>query len=111
MFTITRDLIWEGPPADNRDRPATGLQVDEMPLYAMERIVMRAEGLDNKLPSGLTLIPFKLYDDDGECYYHGVLDDDEDCTNQSAALRWGETMAGCTTIKVKRDGKLVQEIG
>jgi hypothetical protein len=56
-------------------------------------------------------VKFRLYDDDGELYYEGVLEDDDDCENQTAALRWGESMAGCTRITVERDGEYVQEIG
>jgi len=60
----------------------------------------------------LKLIDFRLYDDDGELYYEGRLHDDDECLNQSAALKYGEGDAGCTTIKVKRAGKgWIQEIG
>ncbi len=104
---ITRDLIWEGPAADDRDRPATGVTIDRMPMYGMER----AMGLDDTLPSAKQTVKFRLYDDDDELYYEGDLDDDDECVNQSAALRWGETMAGCAKIKVLRDGEYKFEIG
>jgi hypothetical protein len=63
------------------------------------------------LPNTQPLVAFKLFDDDGELYYEGVLHDDDECLNQQAALAYGMTDAGCTTIKVKRDGKWVQDIG
>lgn len=56
-------------------------------------------------------VDFQLYDDDGELYYEGTCDDDDECENQSAALKWAEGDAGCTTIKVKRGDEWVQEIG
>lgn len=103
-FTITHDHI-DGGPGDEGDRPA--FTIHAMPLYGVER----ALGEDDKLPGATKALPFKLYDDDGELYFEGVLDDDDECVNQTAALRWGESDAGCTTIKVKRDGEWVQEIG
>lgn len=56
-------------------------------------------------------VRFRLWDDDGELYYSGVLNDDDDCVSQQAALEWGEVMAGATVIKVLRDGEWIQEIG
>lgn len=63
------------------------------------------------LPNEGEEVAFLLFDDDGELYYSGWLNDDPDCANQSAALKWAAADAGCTTIKVLRDGKWVQEIG
>jgi len=61
----------------------------------------------------LAVIDFRLFDDDGELYYEGRLHDDDECLNQSAALKWGEGFAGCTEIQVNRqDGRgWVVEIG
>lgn len=54
---------------------------------------------------------FRLYDDDGNLYYQGRLCDGDYADSQFDALRWGEAFAGCTTIKVQRDGKWEQDIG
>jgi hypothetical protein len=112
-FTITRDHV------DSIPTPHT---VTKMPLYGIER----AMGEDDTLPGSRRqvgavgvhfLVDFKMYDDDGELCYEGTLDDDDECVNQIAALRWGESMAGCTTIEVNRpdknpgDGRWTQEIG
>jgi hypothetical protein len=59
---------------------------------------------------GEPLVRFRLDDDDGELYYSGLLVDDDDAMSQDAALSFGMNDAGCTTIKVCRDGKWVQEI-
>lgn len=97
--------------AEPGEESRAGFQFNTMPTYAIERIIgvsteMLPGGLD-----GIAPIPFRMYDDDGELYYEGQLSDDPDCENQSAALRWGEADAGCTTIKVLRNGEWVQEIG
>jgi len=82
--------------------------IESMPQYGIEKVL----GLDDSIPNGnLPTVKFKLFDDDGSLMYEGELSDDDECENQSAALRWGETMAGCTTIKVERNGTFVQEIG
>ena len=62
------------------------------------------------LPTG-EKIHFQLFDDDGELYYEGELDDDDECLNQLHCLKWAEGDAGCTTIKVLRDGEWKAEIG
>ena len=62
------------------------------------------------LPITEKRVKFRLYDDDGELYYEGELHDDDECLNQQAALKWGEADAGCTTIKVLRNGKWTLEI-
>lgn len=54
---------------------------------------------------------FRLYDDDGELYYEGWLYNDDQCVVQQFVLEWAKANDGCTTIKVKKDGKWVQEIG
>lgn len=82
------------------------IEVTETPLYGVER----AMGVDPILPVALDTVEFKLYDDDGNFVYGGVLDDDDECENQSAALRYGEADEGATVIKVWR-GDWVQEIG
>ncbi|MBA2726501.1 MAG: hypothetical protein H0U53_10965 [Actinobacteria bacterium] len=81
--------------------------IDRMPLYGIERVA----GLDDTLPNVGTLTPFRMKDGDGLLSYEGVLTNDDEGINQSAALRWGETMAGCTTIEVKIGNTWVMEIG
>jgi hypothetical protein len=49
---------------------------------------------------------FRLLDDDGEVYYHGVADasaaeDDELDGGLYIALKWGEGYAGCTDLQVR----------
>lgn len=102
MFTITKNHVTEG------YTPT----IATMPLYGLEK-AMGNFGEDDVLPTARDKPPveFRMYDDDGELYYEGVVDDDDECINQSAALRFGEADAGCTTIKVKRDGEWKQEIG
>jgi hypothetical protein len=101
MFTITIDKI-----ADGEADSAVGTTVQEMPLYGIERMM----GQDPTIPAEGELVEFRLLDDDGEVYYLGKLTDDDECENQSAALRWGETMAGCAWIEVKRGNAWVCEI-
>jgi len=66
------------------------------------------------IPEG-PVVPFRLYDDDGELYYEGRFGDatDEEGLDiqYDAVLNFGEWDAGCTTVKVKRAGAWVQEIG
>jgi hypothetical protein len=93
------------------EHPDNGyIEVDQMPLYGVER----AMGVDAALPGAAECdgrtATFKLYDDDGEYCYGGVLDDDEECLNQVAALRYGESDYGATRIEVRREGKWIQEI-
>jgi hypothetical protein len=60
------------------------------------------------------VVSFRLFDDDGELYYEGVFGDAEDengDTQYDAVLNFGEYDAGCTTVKVKRNGAWTQEIG
>lgn len=83
------------------------IELDRMPLYGIER----ALGEDDSLPVAESRVAFKLYDDDGEFIYGGMLDDDDECVNQSAALRYGESDEGATVIKVKRGADWRQEIG
>jgi len=98
MFTITVDKIDDG--------EAVGTVVEEMPLYGIER----AMGQDPAVPGHGPTVQFRLLDDDGEVYYLGELTDDDECLNQSAALRWGETMSGCAWIEVKRGNAWMAEI-
>lgn len=100
---IDKDLI----NSDLPDFDRTGTVLEEMPLHGIERVL----GVESDIPAGDNLVPFRLYDDDGELYYEGRLTDDDECANQSAALRFGESDAGCTRIEVLRDGKWKQEIG
>jgi hypothetical protein len=90
-----------------KDRAEGNFTLDVMPLYGMERVM----GMDDAIPNDGPTVEFKLYDDDGGYCYGGVLTDDDECLNQSAALRWGESDYGATVIKVKRDGKWIVEIG
>jgi hypothetical protein len=55
-------------------------------------------------------LAFRLYDDDGELYYEGLVTDDEFCEGQLACRDWGMYDAGCTRIEVKREGRWTQEI-
>lgn len=97
MIHVTFDHL-DGVPMDER--------IEAAPQYAIERIL----GLSDEIPNDGPTVPFRLYDDDGELYYSGVLTDDDEGENQSAAYDWGAAMAGCAIIKVKRDGRWVQEI-
>lgn len=82
--------------------------VKSMPQYGIER----AMGLDDSIPNEGPLVQFRLYDDDGEFCYGGVLTDDDEADNQIAALRFGEADVGATRIKVLRPGKgFVEEVG
>jgi hypothetical protein len=90
-WIITKDYIAS---ADFNDRP----QVGRVSAYWDE----------HKQKAATT--PFRLYDGDDDCYYQGLLINGDYCESQFDALRWGEAFAGCTTIKVKRDGKWEQDI-
>jgi hypothetical protein len=96
------------------DEPSRQFEVGtqtQVPIPALA-IGIRPEGLPaSKDGVELPKVKFKLFDDDGELYYEGRLHDDDECLNQSAALDFGMADAGCTTIKVLRDGEWVQEIG
>jgi hypothetical protein len=54
---------------------------------------------------------FRVWDDDGELYFEGVLNDDEDCANQMSALSWAMYDAGATTIKIRRGNAWIQDLG
>jgi hypothetical protein len=56
------------------------------------------------------LVRWKMYDDDGEHYYSGLLRNDGECIVQQMLLAWGANDAGCTRIEVFIDGKWKQEI-
>lgn len=107
-WRITKDHIDAG-------RAGTTEEHTRIPLAAAV-IGLESEPLPSTQRHGehsveMPVIPFRLYDDDGELYYEGVLHDDDECLNQEAALSFGATDAGCTTIKVKRAGVWTQEIG
>src|SRR5215471_15138251 len=91
---------------DHIDGDSINLTISSMPLYGIERVL----GESDEIPNIGEEIPFKLFDDDGELYYSGILTDDDECENQTAALRWGESYAGCTRIEVFRNGEWDQEI-
>lgn len=99
---IDKDFIVD---EDEFDR--TGTTLEETPQYGIEKVF----GIDPAIPAADNLVKFRLFDDDGELYYEGRLTDDDECENQSAALRFGEADAGCTTILVERNGEWTQEIG
>ena len=44
---------------------------------------------------------FRLYDDDGNLYYQGVMYDDGSEVQAFAPLQWGAYDAGCTTMRVQ----------
>lgn len=94
MWTITKDHLWEeGDSLPSREGSSGNVDID-----------------GEILPVGLDMA-FRLYDDDGELYYEGLLQDDDECLNQIEALRFGNHDAGCTRIEVLRGGQWVQEIG
>lgn len=102
MFTVTKDHT-----ADEGATPIF-VEVFKMPLYGIERVM----GVADDLPGGGgNVIEFRAYDDDDDLMLEGMLDDDPECENQSAVLRYSESFAGCTYIKVKRGSQWVQEIG
>ncbi len=78
-----------------------------MPLYGIER----AGGVDDTLATEGDPYPFLCLDDDGNLTHAGWLVNDEDCTNQSAALRYAETDAGATRILIFGPNGWEQEIG
>lgn len=87
-------------------RERDGLVIESMPLYGIER----AMGEDDAIPNTGPLVPFRTVDDDGEWCHQGRLTDDDECINQSAALRWAESDAGATRIFVKRIDGWKEEI-
>lgn len=105
MWQITRDHLKE--PSDPwPSRAGHGEDFSRVSLYAAI-----AGDTSEELPGDpLPRIPFRLKDDDGEVYYSGWLNDDDECLNQSAALDYGMADAGCTSIEVKRDDEWKVEI-
>jgi hypothetical protein len=95
---------------DHEQGQKMNLKIEAMPLYGLERVL----GEDDAIPNEGPTVKFKLFDDDGELYYSGILTDDDECVNQMAALRWGEAEAGAAIIKVLRPSmektEWVQEI-
>src|SRR3954462_4100349 len=98
MFKITADYAGE--------RERDGLVVESMPLYGIERVMGESDEIPNEGPT----VPFRTVDDDGEQCHQGVLTDDDECVNQSAALRWAEADAGATRIFVRRETGWKEEI-
>ena len=110
-WRITRDYLFEAEvnPGKVGARSVVGATESHTRIPAIAAV---AEFESEPLPSdNLEEVEFRLYDDDGELYYEGMLHDDDECLNQEAALRWGEGDAGCTLIKVKRGERWVVEIG
>lgn len=101
MISILKDHVSDRP---NDELP---IRINETPLYGLER----AMGEDPTLTADGPPLPFRMYDDDGELCYEGILNNDDAAANQIAALRWGEAMAGCTRIKIKVNGQWKEEIG
>jgi len=99
MWKIEKDHIGE----EGINRVGTSGEIINIGLSIAPEMVDLPE-------KGLPLIKFRLYDDDGELYYEGVLHDDNECLNQQAALTYGMIDAGCTTIKVKRGRVWTQDI-
>jgi hypothetical protein len=67
-----------------------------------------AVGTRQGQPEGDTF-SFRLRDDDGEVYYHGVADDrheDDEDGGLYLALKWGEWYAGATDLQVRADEAL-----
>lgn len=90
------------------DRERDGLVIEEMPLYGLERALGESSEIPNEGPT----IAFRTVDDDGTWTHQGELTDDDECINQSAALRWAEADAGATRIFVRRPGQgWKEEIG
>lgn len=92
--------------ADDPELDRSGTILEETPLFGIEKVL----GVDPTLPASDNLVKFRLFDDDNELYYEGRLTDDDECENQSAALRFGEADAGAVTILVERNGQWIQEI-
>jgi hypothetical protein len=54
------------------------------------------------------MIPFRLYDDDGELYYSGWTNlGDQGEADCFAPLDWAGPYAGCTEMQILQDGKWV----
>ncbi len=84
------------------------VRLGKMPLYGLER----AMGVDDTLPTTPQFTDFITFDDDGNICHTGVLTNDDECENQTAALRWAETDAGATRILVRNNqGEWDQVIG
>ena len=96
---ITKDHIWqEGDTTPSRHGKS----------WTKEQVQINA-GEDIPIPFKGN-IKFKLFDDDEILYYEGWLLDDEECLAQQFILQWAMHDAGCTIIKVQREGTWVQEI-
>ncbi len=111
MWKITHDFLYDAETEPERFGAVS--QVGHSERHTRIPYVAAAIGLTSQPLPGGPFVVFRLYDDDGELYYQGMLNDDDECENQMAALAWGEADSGCTTIKVWRwkTGKWEQEIG
>jgi hypothetical protein len=78
-----------------------------IPLYGVERMA----GVPDKLVDEGDPLPFICMDDDGCLTHAGWLRNDDECVNQSAALRYAETDAGATRILMFGPNGWEQEIG
>jgi hypothetical protein len=112
MWEITHDFLYAA--EKEPERFGAKSQVGYSEEHTRIPIIAAAIGFESEpLPTAGEKVAFRLYDDDDELYYQGVLDDDDECLNQSAALSWGEGDSGCTTIRVWRwrEGAWKVEIG
>ena len=88
---------------------AMGWESEELPSHYESGRVLENGTLEN-LGEELPLIRFRTKTDDGEVVYEGLLHDDDECLNQSAAYDYSRDDYGTTIIEVYRDGEWVQEI-
>lgn len=104
MWVITKDNISE-PGEVNR----VGTRAEQQSvIYTMQRVMGEPP---HALPEADNLIAFRLRDEDGNVSYEGVMDDDDECRNQSDASNFGEVDTGAFICEVWRDGKWVMEVG
>ena len=81
-WRITRDLITNGD---------------------SDGVVGPGDAPDDSHDGQFTWIPFKLYDDDGELYYEGEMN--EHCDDFAPLDNFGMPNAGCTRIDVFENGQ------
>ncbi len=84
----------------------TGEVLDEMPLYGLER----AMGESPILTHDGSVTAFRMLDDDNNVTHRGKLNNDDNCDNQLAALRFGVIDAGATQIEILHNNIWIQEI-
>lgn len=111
MWRIDRDYL--NPVGGPDTRVGRTESTDVMPPLAVVMGESPYPGLPSVDEDGVEypLVRFRLLDDDREVYYGGLLHDDPEALNQTAALRFGEGDAGCTIIEMKRGEKWEVEIG